>query len=315
MESKITTDVLSNVLSQLQALTASVDLFVEGQSSMNKTLYSLSNRVEAIEQSTKSNAGEISKIKDDYNKLVEGTNEISLVQAKTQSQVQKLEDATKSIPGVEAGIANPENTVVIYGLPETHQEDIYAKVHDMFQCMQKDYTKLTETVRLKSYVNRKPGVVKASFSSVTDKVDILRAKQRLKGTQYGKVFIRSSKNHAEHLAEINNKIILENSSWGKDYKLTSNGRLIQKALLVASSIFFYLEFYVAFNTVQVISRQVFGRAEETSTYSLSGFCTVKCRPTANNYQLSHLRPCREPNPSLRGGRQEFYHSATVAPRS
>ena len=29
-------------------------------------------------------------------------------------------------------------------------------------------------------------------------------------------------------------------------------------------------FYVAFNTVQVISRRVVGRAEETSTYSTSG---------------------------------------------
>ena len=64
----------------------------------------------------------------------------------------------------------------------------------------------------------------------------------------------------------------------------------------------YLGFYVAFNTVQVISRGVVGRAEETSTYSSSGFCTVNCRPTASNYQLSHLRPCREPNPGLRGGR-------------
>ena len=60
MESKNTTDVLSNVLSQLQALTTSVDLLVEGQSSMNKKLDSLSNRVDAIEQSTKCNAGEIS---------------------------------------------------------------------------------------------------------------------------------------------------------------------------------------------------------------------------------------------------------------
>ena len=68
----------------------------------------------------------------------------------------------------------------------------------------------------------------------------------------------------------------------------------------------YLGFYVAFNTVQVISRRVVGRAEETSTYSSSGFCTVNCRPTASNYQLSHLRPCREPNPGLRGGRQECY---------
>ena len=55
-------------------------------------------------------------------------------------------------------------------------------------------------------------------------------------------------------------------------------------------LFIYLGFYVAFNTVQVISRQVVGRAEETSTYSSLGFCTVNCRPTASNYQLSHLRP-------------------------
>ena len=77
--------------------------------------------------------------------------------------------------------------------------------------------------------------------------------------------------------------------------------------------FFCIVFYVAFNTVQVISRRVVGRAEETSTYSSSGFCTVKFRPMASNYQLSHLRPCREPNLGLRGGRRESYHSATVAP--
>ena len=42
------------------------------------------------------------------------------------------------------------------------------------------------------------------------------------------------------------------------------------------SFFIYLGFYIAFNTVQVISRQVVGRAEETSTYSSTGFCTVNC---------------------------------------
>ena len=75
-------------------------------------------------------------------------------------------------------------------------------------------------------------------------------------------------------------------------------------------LFIYL---VTFNTVHVISRRVIGRAEETSTYNWSRFCTVNCRPTASNYQLSHLRPCREPNPGLRGGKRECYHSATVAP--
>ena len=60
-------------------------------------------------------------------------------------------------------------------------------------------------------------------------------------------------------------------------------------------------FYVTFNTVQVISRRVVGRAEETSTYSSLGFCTVNCRPTASNYHHSHVRPYRELNPLCHRG--------------
>ena len=60
-------------------------------------------------------------------------------------------------------------------------------------------------------------------------------------------------------------------------------RELRFGLLVATLVFVYLGFYVAFNTVQVISRRVVGRAEETSTYSSLGFCTVNCRPTASNY--------------------------------
>ena len=42
--------------------------------------------------------------------------------------------------------------------------------------------------------------------------------------------------------------------------------------------FIYLGFYATFNTVQVILRRVVGRAEETSTYSSSGLCTVNFFP-------------------------------------
>ena len=50
-------------------------------------------------------------------------------------------------------------------------------------------------------------------------------------------------------------------------------------------IFIYLfGFYVALNTVQVISRRVVLWVEETSTYSWSRFCTVNCQPRqATNY--------------------------------
>ena len=63
--------------------------------------------------------------------------------------------------------------------------------------------------------------------------------------------------------------------------------VVQRRLIY---LFIYLGFYVAFNPVQVISRRVVGRAEETSTYSSLGFCTVNCQPTASNYQLSHIGP-------------------------
>ena len=54
-------------------------------------------------------------------------------------------------------------------------------------------------------------------------------------------------------------------------------------------------------------------AEETGIYSWPRFCTVNCLPTASNYKLSHLKSGLAPNPDLRGGKRECYHSATMAP--
>ena len=107
--------------------------------------------------------------------------------------------------------------------------------------------------------------------------------------------------------------VMDRSKIGQQIFGHMSGIAVSNSEAVFHDLFIYLGFYVAFNTVQIISRRVVGRAEETSTYSSLGFCTVNCRPTASNYQLSHLRPCRESNPGLRGGRQECYHSATVAP--
>ena len=73
--------------------------------------------------------------------------------------------------------------------------------------------------------------------------------------------------------------------------------------------------FTSLSTLQVMSRRVVGRAEATSTYNSLGFCTVNCRPSASNYQLSHWRPWWERKPRVRGGRRECYHSATVAPVS
>ena len=66
--------------------------------------------------------------------------------------------------------------------------------------------------------------------------------------------------------------------------------------------FVYLGFYVAFNTVQVISRRVVGRAKETMQYiEFTRVLYYNCRPTASNYQLSHLSPCRDWTPASEVG--------------
>ena len=76
--------------------------------------------------------------------------------------------------------------------------------------------------------------------------------------------------------------------------------------------FIYLGFYVTFNTVQVISGRVVLWAEETSTYSWSRFCTVNCRASVSNYQLSHIR-FGVWTADFRDGRRVCYHYAPVAP--
>ena len=84
------------------------------------------------------------------------------------------------------------------------------------------------------------------------------------------------------------KKVLQHYS-GQDTALSNRILFMETCKQKANDLFIYLGFYVAFNTVQVISRRVVGRAEETSTYSSLGLCTVNCRPMASNYQLSHLR--------------------------
>ena len=75
--------------------------------------------------------------------------------------------------------------------------------------------------------------------------------------------------------------------------------------------FIYLEFFVASNTVQIISQLVVLWEEETSTYSWSRFCTLNSRPSVSNYQLSQIRSgvCTA---DLRGMRRMCYHCATMA---
>ena len=82
--------------------------------------------------------------------------------------------------------------------------------------------------------------------------------------------------------------------------------------ICSEKVYIYLGFYIAFTTVQVISRRIVLWAEETSTYSWSTFCAVNCRPSSKQLATFPHR-IRVWTTNLRGGRQVCYHFATVAP--
>ena len=96
---------------------------------------------------------------------------------------------------------------------------------------------------------------------------------------------------------------------------TTNMKQIHVKCDSDTDLFIYLGFYVAFNTVQVISRRVVGRAEETQYIQFVR--VLYCKLPTNSKQLPAfpLETVRGSNSGLRGGRRECYHSATVAPDS
>ena len=63
--------------------------------------------------------------------------------------------------------------------------------------------------------------------------------------------------------------MIDNANIGRNESVIDN-------VVISLDLFIYLGFCVGSNTVQVISRWVVGRAEETSTYSWLRFCIVNC---------------------------------------
>ena len=60
-------------------------------------------------------------------------------------------------------------------------------------------------------------------------------------------------------------------------------------LVQPATYLFILGICVVFSTVQVISRRGGLWPEKTGAYSWSRFCTVNCRLSVSNYQLSRIR--------------------------
>ena len=109
---------------------------------------------------------------------------------------------------------DPERTIIVSNLKQNQDEDILETATDLVRCLS-DSASVVAALRLKSRLNGKPGLVKISFQSTEEKIEVLRRKRDLREVDvYKSVFLRSSKSHAERLIELNAKNHLKsNSQW------------------------------------------------------------------------------------------------------
>lgn len=123
---------------------------------------------------------------------------------------------------------DPERTIIVSNLKQNQDEDILETATDLVRCLS-DSASVVAALRLKSRLNGKPGLVKISFQSTEEKIEVLRRKRDLREVDvYKSVFLRSSKSHAERLIELNAKTILNQIPSGNQFRITSNGRIVKK---------------------------------------------------------------------------------------
>ena len=129
-------------------------------------------------------------------------------------------------------IDDPDLTITASGLPYTQGECILDKAKSLTAALGDEISNNVTVIaakRLNSRLPNRPGIVKISFASLSEKIRVLRNKMKLiKTEQYKKTFLKSSKSHAERLIEINTRALLREIPNGRNFRVDANGRLRQR---------------------------------------------------------------------------------------
>ena len=119
-------------------------------------------------------------------------------------------------------------TVIVINLSEVDPLPLSERITDMLTQLECPENTVVQVKRLEGRYG-KPGLVKVAFDTRQSKIEVLRAKSKLKDVQhYKKVWMRSSKTPVERVMEQNFKKMLDLVSEGKSYRVTGSGRIEEK---------------------------------------------------------------------------------------
>ena len=226
-----------------QFLVAMLDSMSSTVSGIAEKLDSLASRVTALEKKDDMQSHTARAIYEAansrQNQLEKKTQDNLALIKSLQSRCGTVEDLTGRVEMIEKQLPRskdaPQATsvenldIAIYGL-QTY-DDVMTSVNHMFKDMNLRHVQCTFAFRTPTRPGTdRYGIVIAGLNSLHDKRMILERKRFLRQMpQYGDVFIKSSKTHAEQVMHANFTMMLNEMENGGSYYISDNGRIRQKA--------------------------------------------------------------------------------------
>lgn len=221
------------VIDKLTVIAKAVQNLQAGQQSLKSTLESNLDKfrnefMSSIDETFKAMRSdidlELAVHKKDIDQLSQSIDSI----VRRLDSIENQQCSGPSPQNVNSPLDDPNLTIIASNVTETHDE-ILDVARDLVSNLDSSIN-VTAASRLNSRFG-KPGLVKISFSSLEEKKAILREKRRLRDTEKYKnvyMYLRSSKSHTDRLIELNARTILNEIPNGRQFRITSNGRIVKK---------------------------------------------------------------------------------------
>lgn len=214
------------VIDKLTVIAKAVQNLQAGQQSLKSTLESKLDKfrnefMSSIDEKFKAMRSdidlELAVHKKDIDQLSQSIDSI----VRRLDSIENQQCSGPSPQNVNSPLDDPNLTIIASNVTETHDE-IRDVARDLVSNLDSSIN-VTAASRLNSRFG------KISFSSLEEKKAILREKRRLRDTEkYKNVYLRSSKSHTDRLIELNARTILNEIPNGRQFRITSNGRIVKK---------------------------------------------------------------------------------------
>ena len=209
-------EILTDICEKLKSLEAKVNQIESKQDTVDHRSFSLKPLTEEHDKEIKSLKKQQNKICGDISKFSKDLQKLHDEQTKIMSEVSDLNQDF-----------NPDKTLVVTNLPSSIG-NMYDWANTLIHALGGSNEMIVNVTRTPRCDSRK-AVLEIRVKSVKEKIQLLRQKSKLKETRgLNNVYIRSSKSHHEHVCDLNFRTVLDELQQGKQYRITSNGRIVKR---------------------------------------------------------------------------------------